>query len=105
MPSALIKEITDCIMDTAYPQAPHSLASEILCDADFFHFARTDYDRHEERLRKEWELCLDRFYTDLEWYEQNYELLLKHQYFTDYGKNILQKFKEVNIEMMKCRTF
>lgn len=104
MPSHIIKEVTDCIMATTYPQSPKTLEDEIICDADFFHFARADYDRHEERLRKEWKLCLGRVYTDLEWHEQNCKLLLKHQYFTDYGKNVLQKFKDVNIQMMKCKT-
>jgi predicted metal-dependent HD superfamily phosphohydrolase len=103
VPSHSINAITDCIMATAYPQLPKTLEDKILCDADFFHFARADYDRHEQQLRKEWELCLGRIYTDAEWHEQNCKLLSKHQYFTDYGKEVLQKFKEVNIEMMKCR--
>jgi putative nucleotidyltransferase with HDIG domain len=101
-PEQLICEITDCIKATQYPQEPKTLEAEVLCDADFFHFARTDYDLHEQKLRKEWELCLGRFYTDEEWRRQNCGLLRNHQYFTEYGKNVLQKFKELNIGMMEC---
>lgn len=102
VPHQFIKDVTDCIMATVYPQNPVTLESQILCDADFFHFARTDYDLHEQKLRKEWELCLDKRYTDSEWHQQNCKLLANHQYFTDYGKNVLQKFKEVNIGTMNC---
>ncbi|HEX7366394.1 MAG TPA: HD domain-containing protein [Pelobium sp.] len=97
-----ILEITACILATKYPQSPKTLEAEVLCDADFFHFARTDYDLHEQKLRKEWELCLNKVYTNTEWHQQNCCLLKNHQYFTRYGKTVLQKFKELNIALMEC---
>lgn len=102
VPKQFIKKVTDCIMSTVYPQLPTTLEAQVLCDADFFHFARTDYDIHEQKLRGEWEICLNKYYTDAEWHQINCKLLADHQYFTDYGKNILQKFKEVNIGLMAC---
>ena len=97
-----ISKVCEAISATKYPQKPDSLLSKILCDADFFHFSRTDYDFHQERLRKEWEEFLSKNYTDEEWKALNCELLDVHQYFTDYGKKVLQKFKEVNLGLMNC---
>ncbi len=102
VPSKFIQLINDCIMATVYPQTPKTLEAEILCDSDFFHFARTDYGIHEHKLREEWSICLDKNYTDAEWHELNCKLLSNHQYFTKYGRDVLQKFKEVNIRLMSC---
>ena len=103
-PPLLIGKVMDCIASTKYPQDPKTTAAMILCDADFFHFARTDYDHHERGLRKEWEFFLNKYYTDAEWHELNCKLLMNHQYFTEYGKQVLQKFKDVNLGLMNCKT-
>jgi predicted metal-dependent HD superfamily phosphohydrolase len=99
---SFIAKVCAAIATTKYPQNPDSLISKILCDADFFHFSRTDYDFHRERLRKEWGDFFDKKYTDEEWKQLNCELLNEHQYFTDYGKRVLQKFKKVNLGLMQC---
>ncbi len=101
-PEIFIDHVCEAIMSTKYPQSPNSLIAKILCDADFFHFSRTDYDLHQVRLRKEWDDLLEKKYTDEEWKQLNFELLTEHQYFTNYGKKVLQKFKEVNLKLMQC---
>jgi predicted metal-dependent HD superfamily phosphohydrolase len=97
-----IDKVCDAIMSTKYPQSPTTLIAKILCYADFFHFSRTDYDLHQVRLRNEWEDLLGNKYTDEEWKKLNCDLLTEHQYYTDYGKNVLQKFKNVNLKLMQC---
>ncbi len=100
-PNNKIEKVLDCIEATRFPQNPKSAEGEVLSDADLYHFTKPDYLKYEQRLRKEFEIHLGKTYTDQEWAETNYNLLKNHCYYTGYGKNVLQKFKEVNIERLK----
>ncbi|MHB1177404.1 MAG: HD domain-containing protein [Daejeonella sp.] len=102
-PKDKINLVVSCIEATRYPQNPGNLHAQILCDADLYHFSCNDYDRHEENLRKEWAIYLDKHYTDQEWVKENCYLLSKHHYFTQYGREVLQVRKEQNIIKMQCR--
>ncbi|WP_346984603.1 hypothetical protein [Chryseobacterium sp. POE27] len=72
---------------------------KIICDADLFHLTRTNYPKYEKALRLEFEKYLGLIFTDEEWQMQNNDFLKNHQYFTDYGQNILAKFKEANVQL------
>lgn len=100
-PKEKTEQVLACIEATRFPQNPKSPEEEVLADADLYHFTKTDYPKYERRLRMEFKTYLGKTYTDLEWAEENYALLKSHSYFTDYGKNVLQKFKEVNIKRLE----
>ena len=97
---ALVKK---CIVATKFPQHPVSKLEQVICDADFYHFSLPDYQDYASRLKTEWETNLDLFYTDVEWDELNLKMLSAHVYFTDYGGNILQQKKALNIAKLKSR--
>lgn len=94
-----IQKVLECIDSTKYPQNPVSEIEKIICDADLFHLTRTNYPKYEKALRLEFEKYLGLIFTDEEWQMQNNDFLKNHQYFTDYGQNILAKFKEVNVQL------
>ncbi|MDP3470091.1 MAG: HD domain-containing protein [Daejeonella sp.] len=100
-PKEDIEQVLACIEATRFPKNPTSPEEEVLADADLYHFIKPDYPKYEQQLRKEFKTYLGRTYTDMEWAEINYTLLKSHSYYTDYGKNVLQQFKEVNIERLK----
>lgn len=95
--------VSSCILATRFPQQPKNKPEEILCDADFYHFSRTDYTAHEQQLRKEWEIHLHLKYTDDEWDKLNYEMLKDHKYFTTYGQTVLQERKKENLKKLDKR--
>jgi hypothetical protein len=64
------------------------------------HLSDKEYLIYATRLRKEWEFKLNRKYTAAEWQENSLNLLIKHQYFTDYGKSVLQQGKLNNIDKL-----
>lgn len=97
-----ISSVLGCIEATKFPQSPRSTIEMALCDADLYHFTKTTYPTYAQAIRKEFELCLHRIYTDQEWEKVNCGLLTMHSYCTDYGKKVLSKFKEVNIKLMGC---
>ena len=98
-----IKIVKDCIMATKFPQHPENKLQMVICDADFYHFALSDYQNFAHRLKAEWEENLNLFYSDLEWDTLNFNMLSAHEYFTPYGKEILQEKKKSNLEKLKKR--
>ena len=98
-----IKIVIGCILATKFPQYPSNELEKVICDADFYHFSLPDYQNYAVRLKLEWEQKLNLFYTDQEWDMLNLKMLTTHQYFTSYGKEILQKKKAFNIEKIAAR--
>ncbi|MDQ8053319.1 MAG: HD domain-containing protein [Pedobacter sp.] len=96
-----IEMITSCILATTFPQSPKTPLEMVLCDADFYHFSRSNYPKFETSLRREWETCLNMHYTDEQWNALNLEMLTNHEYFTVYGKTVLQAKKQKNIDNLK----
>lgn len=100
-PAPKIKKVIETIEGTQMPQKPHDELQRILCDADLFHLAQPDYQHLAEHLRIEWSLALHQEYSQGQWQEENLIFLKKHQYFTAYGQQVLQKKKEDNIKKLK----
>lgn len=96
-----IQQVWDCIEATKVPQSPKNLTQQVICDADMRHFAAENYQDFARNLKAEWEDQLDKRYTDTEWQDLNLHILQHHQYFTDYGKTVLQNLKQKNIELMQ----
>lgn len=48
-----LDEIRDCILATKVPQKPDGPLQEILCDADLFHFGKSDFFECDELMRVE----------------------------------------------------
>ncbi|MBB1642727.1 HD domain-containing protein [Sphingobacterium sp. UME9] len=97
-----INSVLACIEATKFPQCPKNRIEMALCDADLFHLTRTSYPRYAHAIRKEFEIFLHQVYSDAQWHTVNCNMLLTHSYWTVYGQNILNRFKEVNIGLMGC---
>lgn len=98
-----IEVVKGCIKATKFPQQPENKLQMVICDADFYHFALRDYQDYADRLKAEWETNLNLFYTNLEWDTLNFNMLSAHEYFTPYGKEVLQEKKKFNLESLKNR--
>ena len=95
--------VLKCIGATQKGVSPTTLAERILCDADLFHLASNDYFCFLSRLRQEWKIMLKKELQDHEWHLENIQFLSDHQYFTDYGKAVLQPKKERNLADLRQR--
>ncbi|WP_316804237.1 HD domain-containing protein [Pedobacter nototheniae] len=95
-----VEQVKACIMATRYPQFPSNMLEKVICDADFYHFSLSNYNLFAARLKQEWEAKLGLVYSELQWTALNLEMLAKHEYFTGYGKQFLQKNKNLNIEKL-----
>lgn len=105
-PVEKIKEVQRLIKATSVGHHPIDLLEEIIKDADTSHFADINYLGISELLRAEWEITLNKTYSDLEWNTLNRDLLLnKHRYYTNYAKENWQKQKDENIVALQKRIF
>jgi len=98
-----IAEVDEYIASTMSPQNPATEKAKILCDADMYHFTKPNYPQYAASLRKEHAIYFNKIYSDAEWAFKNYEFLSHHNYFTDYGKNVLEPFKQLNMMRLKSR--
>src|SRR5690606_38840103 len=103
-PEEKIKKVERLIQGTCMAHNPTDLLEEIIKDADTSHFADANYLGICELLRAEWEITLNKTFSDLEWNTLNRDMLLnKHRYYTDYAKENWQRQKEENITGIQKR--
>lgn len=97
-----VKKVEHLIAATRMPQSPKNLAEQVLCDADMYHLSRKDMLECGEQIRSEIETFKSiKFETDKEWGEYNLKFLKNHQYFTLYGRQVLEERKKKNIKKLK----
>ncbi|HEY8896379.1 MAG TPA: Pycsar system effector family protein [Niastella sp.] len=95
----LINNIATLIRITKFPPSPQSLPEMIICDADTYHFGLEDFKQTNKAMKKE--LVLRNMNTQvMDWEKNSLELLKKHQFFTAYCIDLLQKGKEKNIRRL-----
>ena len=95
----LINKIAALIRITKFPPSPQSIQEMIICDADTYHFGLEEFKQTNKAIRKE--LILRNMNTMvMDWEKNSIELLEKHQFFTSYCIDLLQKGKEKNIRKL-----
>jgi predicted metal-dependent HD superfamily phosphohydrolase len=96
----LISKIASLIRITKFPPSPQSLQEMIMADADTYHFGLDDFKQTNKDVKKE--LILRNMNTMVqEWEKNSLELLQRHQFFTTYCIELLQKGKEKNIRRLQ----
>lgn len=97
----VIKNVCLCIDATKMPQNPTTSLAKIICDADLFHIGTPHFYYRKVLLRREWEVYCDMKMTDKKWHELNLDFLKNVHFKSEYGKKILEKGKEENIEKVE----
>jgi predicted metal-dependent HD superfamily phosphohydrolase len=96
-----IEQVVNCVQATAYPQNPLNLVESVMCDADMVHLASPDYFEKSELLRLELSHLKGYEIDRLDWARGNMKFFKHHQYFTEYGKSILEELKAKNRKKLK----
>ncbi len=96
----MVQKIEGCILATKPPFKHDNLLEQIICDADTYHLGTKEF---KETNRKVWEEYnyMGTSLSEKEWAQKTMELLSKHQYFTKYGKDLLDKRKKKNMKKIK----
>ena len=99
-PSEKLELVLSCIRSTRMPQQPSNILEQVICDADMYHLSLPEYCHLHKLLREEWRTAMNKEWTDRGWIQENIAFLNGHYYWTSYGRDVLQKQKEMNI--VKC---
>ena len=93
-----LQEVVRLISSTKKCVEPKDILEEILHDADVINIGKKDFFFRAELLRVEWELFLDRYYTDFEWEKLQLEFLLTTTFYTEYAVREYGEKRGKNIE-------
>ncbi len=91
------EKVKGCILATRMPQNPQNRIEEIICDADLFHLGSPDFKEKSRLLREE--LCEfnGEKWSKKDWRQNNIAFLEAHNYFTAYGRKVLQPAKDEHL--------
>jgi len=104
-PEKDITAICNLILATKMGYTPKKQLEKIIRDADCSHIGSKNYQDILALLRKEWELSVNKTYTEAEWLEENIRFLTsEHKFYTNEasvhwgktkGKNLAQLLKSL----------
>lgn len=96
----MTEEIEKCILATRFPRKPTDLLSEILCDADTYHFGTDEFKKTNKRVRME-EEARTGLVDKTTYIKRTIDLLESHVFYTSYCKEKLDAQKELNMKKLK----
>jgi uncharacterized protein len=96
-----IAHISAQIMATCMPQAPRSLAAQILADADLDLLGRTDFLEGNRALRQEL-AAFENTLSDAAWYAEQLSFLSRHRYWTSAARQLRDAQKGRNILQLQA---
>jgi hypothetical protein len=99
----MTEDIERCIMATKSPRNPNTLLSEILCDADTYHFGTKEFKETNKLVMREIELkngSIDKQQAN----KDAIAMMENHEFFTSYCKDLLNESKQKNIKKLKKKS-
>ncbi|AMR29740.1 metal-dependent phosphohydrolase [Hymenobacter psoromatis] len=96
--AARIELIKNLIRATHRNEPANTELEKMLVDADMSNLAANDFRARAELIRTEWELLLDKSYTNTEWAELQLAFMTSHKYHSEAGKERFKKDFEKNTE-------
>jgi predicted metal-dependent HD superfamily phosphohydrolase len=97
-PADCLAKVNECIMATKNGVPAKSLLEDILVDADMANVGKDTFFSSAELLRVEWEIFLDRSYTNSEWAQFQLDFLLSMNYRTEHAQRKFAERLGLNIQ-------
>ena len=99
---ARIELIKNLIRATHRNEQANTELEKTLVDADMSNLAADDFQARAELIRTEWELALDKSYSNTDWAELQLNFMLAHKYQSEAGKDRYKKALKANIEEQRA---
>ncbi len=99
--SQMRKEVTECILATAFLQSAKGRIAKVLCDADLMHLGQKEYFELAEKLRLEHKNVGIGQIKKADFDNGSIKLFEEHSYYTDFCKNTLLEPKAENLKLIK----
>lgn len=101
--AADIALVAACIEATKLMQEPRNELEALLSDADLAYGVTEHFFERGPLLRKEWELCLDKHYSELEWEKLQANFLSTVQFHSTFGKTNFAPIVAENLKKQQIR--
>ena len=96
------EDVVRLIKVTQMPQSPRQPDEMVICDADLYHLSTDLYKVKSDQLLHEMnEAKEESSMPEFDWLCKNQEFFEGHQYFTQYGKSVLEPRKQENLKQIK----
>ena len=95
----LIEKIRKCIMATRPPRKGSNLLYQIICDADTYHLGTKKFEETNELVWQEYK-TKDPDLDENEWRTKTIDFLKKHEFYTKYCQDLLDKRKKKNMKKL-----
>jgi predicted metal-dependent HD superfamily phosphohydrolase len=102
-PDEQIAAVNDCIMATKKDVPSRSLLHDILVDADLANIGKPSFFSSAELLRVEWEIFLDKFFSNSEWAQFQLDFLLSMGFRTKHAQSKYSDQLGLNIQEQRNR--
>lgn len=102
-PEERIQVVADCILATRAGHTAVTLPEEILADADLSNIGKENFFSNAELLRVEWEIFLNKFFTDAEWAQYQLDFLLATNFKTQVAQRLFGEQLTANIQEQRNR--
>lgn len=96
------QEIEAAITATELGVSPSTQLAALLADADLFYGVGSNFFKHGPLLRKEWEVCKNQYYSDLDWEELQLIFLQNIEFESNYGRECFSPIVAKNLEKQKA---
>lgn len=96
-----LQQIIRLIEVTKLHVTPETLMEKVMKDADLYNLTSPEAINNALNIRKEWEIFRNEFFSDKKWDKMNLYFLEEHEYYTEYGKQVLELEKQKNIKKLK----
>jgi predicted metal-dependent HD superfamily phosphohydrolase len=93
-----IELIKNLIRATHRDEEAKTELEKLMVDADMSNLAAEDFRARAELIRSEWELALDKSYSNTDWAELQLNFMLGHKYHSEAGKERFKKALKDNID-------
>jgi predicted metal-dependent HD superfamily phosphohydrolase len=103
MEDRLVQKVATLIESTQLELEPRNILEQVIKDADLSNLAHPDALENSELIRHEWKVFCDRDFTDREWDVFNADFFEQHDYYTSYGKEVLEPRKQENLRKINKR--
>ena len=95
--------VKSLIASTKSEHEPQNLLEEILHDADHLSIGKKRFFRKAELLRIEWEVFLDKHYTEKKWAQEQLQFIIANNFYSEYFRREFGARREKNIEKQRSK--
>jgi predicted metal-dependent HD superfamily phosphohydrolase len=89
------------VLSTNVHKKPEGISEEIMHDADYVTLGKKSFFEKAELLRIEWEVFLDKRYSDVEWANIQLDFLLENNFVTEYALKEYGNQRGKNVEVQR----